>query len=194
MERREALKNVAILMGGALTASTLSVMLDSCGHPLNTGKGIVFTDEEKKMVALMADIIIPRTDTPGAADAGVPDFIVMMMQECYPDNDQKEFHDGLAAFDQLCRKQHGGAFLEGSPDRQLQAVTALDKQVLSAKSSSEKAESDPIFGFYRKLKELTLLGFFTSEPGATKTLRYVQIPGRYEGCVPYQKGEKAWAT
>lgn len=193
MDRRDALKNVALLMGGALTASTLSVMMEGCTHQLRTGKGTVFSDEEKKMVGLMADIIIPRTDTPGAADAGVPEFIVMMMQECYPDKDQQEFHDGLAAFDQFCRKQYGGAFLELSPDKQLEAVTALDKQVLSKQSSDEEKEAHN-FGFYRKLKELTLLGFFTSEPGATKTLRFVQVPGRYDGCVPYHTGEKAWAT
>jgi hypothetical protein len=193
MDRRDALKNVALLMGGALTASTWSVMMEGCAHQVRTGKGTMFTDEEKKMVSLMADIIIPRTDTPGAADAGVPDFIVMMMQECYPDKDQQEFHDGLAAFDQFCHKQYGGSFLELSPEKQLEAVTALDKEVLS-KPSSEEDKEDHDFGFYRKLKELTLLGFFTSEPGATETLRYVQVPGRYEGCVPYQEGQKAWAT
>jgi hypothetical protein len=190
MNRRDAVKNVAILMGGALSASTISVLLEGCSHELRSGKGTVFTDDEKRMITRMADIIIPRTDTPGAADAGVPDFIVMMMQECYPDKDQENFHSGLAAFDKSCKEKQGASFLKLSPEKQETAVTDLDKTVLGGQKKKESED----FSFYRQLKELTLLGFFSSEPGATKTLRYVQIPGRYDGCVPYHKGDKAWAT
>lgn len=192
MDRRVAVKQVAILMGGALSASTLSIMLDGCNPALRQGKGTEFTDDEKNMVAEMADIIIPRTTTPGAKDAGVPAFIVMMMQECYPDKDQDAFHAGLAAFDEECRQKYGGSFLKLSPDKQATAVRDLDKEVLEKKDNKEKPNND--LAFYRKLKELTLLGYFTSKPGATETLRYVQIPGRYDGCVPYHKGDKAWAT
>jgi hypothetical protein len=191
MDRRDAVKNVAIIMGGALTASTLSVMLDSCNTGPKQGKGRDFTDDEKKMISRMTDVIIPRTDTPGALDAGVPAFIVMMMQECYPDEDQKEFHAGLAAFDKFSKDHHGSSFLKLPADKQEAAVADLDKTVLGENGGDEKNKD---LSFYRKLKELTLLGFFTSEPGATQTLRYVQIPGRYDGCVPYDKGEKAWAT
>ena len=192
MDRRVAVKQVAILMGGARSASTLSIMLDGCNPALRQGKGTEFTDDEKNMVAEMADIIIPRTTTPGAKDAGVPAFIVMMMQECYPDKDQDAFHAGLAAFDEECRQKYGGSFLKLSPDKQATAVRDLDKEVLEKKDNKEKPNND--LAFYRKLKELTLLGYFTSKPGATETLRYVQIPGRYDGCVPYHKGDKAWAT
>lgn len=189
MNRREAVKSVAIIMGGVMSASTMSVMLSGCSTGIKEGSGLQFTDDEKKMVNRMADIIIPKTDTPGAVEAGVPDFIVMMMQDCYPEKDQQDFHAGLAAFDKLCRKQYKNYFLKLSPDKQGEAVLNLDKTVLN-KNNSE----DSNLSFYRKLKELTLLGFFTSEPGATQVLRYVQIPGRYDGCVPYKKGEKAWAT
>jgi len=47
--------------------------------------------------------------------------------------------------------------------------------------------------YFTMMKQLTLLGYFTSKPGATEALRYVPVPGRYEGCIPYTKGEKAWA-
>ena len=191
MNRRDAVKNVAVIMGGVLTASTMSVMLDSCNTRTGKGKGPDFTEDEKKMINRMSDVIIPRTDTPGAVDAGVPAFIVMMMQECYPGKDQQQFHAGLAAFDRLCKDKEGKPFLKLSPDKQEAVVADLDKTVLGNKKENEKNDD---LSFYRKLKELTLLGFFTSEPGATKTLRYVQIPGRYDGCVPYKEGEKAWAT
>lgn len=189
MNRRDAVKSVAIMMGGVLTASTMSVMLNGCDTSMKEGNGIDFTGDEKEMVNRMTDVIIPKTDTPGAVDAGVPAFIVMMMQECYPDKDQQQFHAGLAAFDNLCKSQYKGHFLKLSPDKQETAVADLDKMVLGKNSLPDKN-----LAFYHQLKELTLLGFFTSEPGATETLRYVQIPGRYDGCVPYKKGEKAWAT
>lgn len=191
MNRRDAVKSVAILMGGALTASTMSVMMEGCNPSLKQGKGPDFTEDEKKMIDRMTDVIIPRTDTPGAVDAGVPAFIVMMMQECYPEDDQKQFHSSLAAFDQICKDKYKKSFLKLSPHEQEVAVADLDKTVLGNNSGDQKNKD---ISFYRKLKELTLLGFFTSEPGATKTLRYVQIPGRYDGCVPYKKGDKLWAS
>ena len=177
-------------MGGALSASTLSVMLNSCNDAPEKGKGTLFTADEQETVAGMANVIIPRTDTPGAVDAGVPAFIVMMMQECYPQKDQDKFHSGLAAFNQWCNDTYGKAFSELSEEQKELAVTKLDKAVLGKEELKEGED----FSFYRKLKELTLLGFFTSKPGATETLRYVQIPGKYDGCVPYHKGDKAWAT
>ncbi len=176
-------------MGGALSATTLSVMLNSCNNAPEKGAGTVFTSGEKKTVERIADVIIPRTDTPGAVDAQVPAFIVMMMQECYPQKNQDAFQKGLAAFDKWCEKKYNKAFLKLSPTEQETAVAALDKEVLGKGKNKDKSLS-----FYRTLKELTLLGFFTSEPGATKTLRYIQVPGKYEGCVPYKEGEKAWAT
>ncbi len=190
MDRRDAVKSVAILMGGALSASTLSVMLNSCNNAPEKGEGNTFTENEKGVIKRVADVIIPKTDTPGAVDAGVPAFIVMMMQECYPLKDQDDFHEGLAAFNKWSSKKYGKEFLKLSPDKQQQAVTELDKAVLG-KDNKEKNKN---LAFYRTLKELTLLGYFTSEPGATKTLRYIQIPGKYEGCVPYHEGDKAWAT
>jgi hypothetical protein len=196
MNRRDAVKRVAILMGGALSASTLSVMLDSCqSNGPQQGKGTAFTADEEQMITRMADVIIPKTDTPGAVDAGVPPFIVMMMQECYAENDQQQFHRGLAAFDALCKKQWGDHFLKLSPEKQVAAVKDLDSRILGPKDAQKASgDADKDLAFYRHLKELTLIGFFSSKPGATETLRYVQVPGRYDGCVPYHKGDKAWAT
>ena len=191
MDRREAVKVVAVLMGGAFSASTLSMMLDSCTTVDKKANGDYFSENDKKILERMSDIIIPRTDTPGAIDAGVPAFIVMMMQECYTPEEQKKFHDGLMAFDKACKENSGALFLKLPEGKQVEVVQALDADVLGKK---RKKKDDNKSTFYRNLKALALLGFFTSEPGATKTLRYEQVPGKYEGCIPYQKGEKAWAT
>lgn len=191
MDRREAVKAVAVIMGGTFSASTLSMMLDSCTTATKQNNGDDFSNNEKKIVERMCDIIIPRTDTPGAVDAGVPAFVVMMMQECYTPENQKKFHNGLNSFDKACKENSGATFLKLSEEKQVEAVQSLDAEVLGKKN---KKTDDEKPAFYRNLKALALLGFFTSEPGATKTLRYVHVPGKYEGCIPYQKEDKAWAT
>lgn len=190
MDRREALKAVAILMGGTISVSSLSLMLNSCTTESKQSKGDNFTNSEKKIIERMCDIIIPRTDTPGAIDAATPGFVVMMMQECYIPADQQKFHLGLASFDKTCKEISGASFLklkEGKPE---EVVKTLDAEVLGMENKNRKDDQSI---FYRNLKALTLLGFFTSEPGATETLRFAQVPGKFEGCIPYHKGEKAWA-
>lgn len=194
MERRDAVKRVAIIMGGVLSATTMAALLEECKREPQYGTGTAFTPDEQQMIAEMSDIIIPRTHTPGAKDAGVPAFIILMMQDCYPDQAQADFHAGLKAFDDECRTKYGNTFLDLSPDKQAAAVKELDNHVLAKKKSNDSNSAPDPLAFYRHLKELTLLGYFTSKPGATEALRYVAIPGRYDGCVPYHKGDKAWAT
>lgn len=189
MDRRDALKQAALLMGGALTAATLSAVMEGCERPARQGQGGQFTEDETAMLSRMADVVIPRTSTPGAVDAGVPAFIVMMMGDCYPEKAQQAFHEGLAAFDRWCRGEQGDGFLALTPGDQETAVAGLDALVMGKKELPDKALS-----FYRTFKELTILGYFTSKPGATETLRYVAVPGRYDGCIPYHEGDKAWAT
>ncbi len=186
MDRREALKRTALIMGGVISAPTLSVLMNGCNTPSKHGGGAQFTGDEKNMIKEMTDIIIPRTDTPGAVDAKVPDFVVMMVQECYPKDDQDAFHDGLAAYNKWCEKHFEKEFMNLDDEQKEKAVTRLDKEVLTGETD------DDSLNFYRTLKELTMLGFFTSETGATETLRYKQTPGDYEGCIPYEKGDKAW--
>lgn len=189
MKRREAVKKMALVMGGVLSAPTLSVLLESCTTDKKRTDSKEFSEEEKEMIKRISDIIIPETDTPGAVQAEVPEFIEMMVRETYPEKMQEEFQDGLAAFDKFCQHEYKDNFISLSEEKQKEAVIDLDKQVLGDK---ELEEED--LQFYRTFKDLTLLGFFTSETGATETLRYVQTPGSYDGCVEYKEGDKVWAT
>lgn len=190
MKRREAIKKTAILMGGLLSTPTLSVLKGYDADTRSSGKigsGKKFTKKEEKTVSRIADLIIPPTDTPGAEEAKVPEFIMMMIRDAYPDESQKKFHKGLANFNSWCQKRYNESFLEMSESKQETAVAELDKRVLGGHDNNED------LSFYRMFKELTLLGFFTSKPGVTETQRYAQIPGRYEGCEVYEDGDQAWA-
>lgn len=206
MNRREAIKNSALFLGGILSSSTLSyVMGASPLLDMKASRGTPeFTSEERKVIARIADIIIPETDSPGALKAGLPDFIPMMVRDTFPVEEQSKFHEGLNDFNFWCEAEMGKSFLDLDYKLQHKAVEKIDQLVLSKETSSgesslllkqgkESSETE-IPMFYRISKELTLLGFFTSEIGATETLRYVQIPGDYDGCMPYKSGDKAWAS
>jgi hypothetical protein len=114
-----------------------------------------------------------------------------MATDCYDEKDQKVFADGLSALDKACEKAHGNGFMKASPEQRKEVLTALDKEAKDYNAS--KKDGDPNH-YFALMKQLTLLGYFTSEIGATQALRYVAVPGRYEGCIPYKKGDRAWAT
>jgi hypothetical protein len=90
-----------------------------------------------------------------------------------------------------CKKSCGHTFMEATPEQRHEMLVSLDKE--QKEYQDKKKPEDPTH-YFRMMKELTLWGYFTSEIGATKALRYVAVPGKYEGCIPYKTGDKAWAT
>src|SRR5690606_30783602 len=142
--------------------------------------------------------ILPETSTPGAKEAGVGEFIPVMIRDCYDPHDQKAFIEGLYGVDDRAKKEFGKPFQQLSKDEQLQFVHLLDKEAKEfqnerGKKQRESNEEELPNHFFHMLKQLTLTGFFTSEVGMTKALRYVKIPGKYDGEYPYKKGDRAFA-
>lgn len=191
MHRRDAIRNVAILLGTAISASTLSA-LESCtgSAPKNYD---LHKPETKALLAEIAETIIPTTSTPGAKAAKVDEFIVVMMNDCYKKSDQEVFLDGLKKIDAASQKQFKKNFMDITPEQRTELLTQIDKERVEYNKRKDKKEGDPTH-YFQYLKELTLLGYFTSKEGATQALRYVPVPGKYEGCIPYKKGDKAWAV
>jgi hypothetical protein len=113
-----------------------------------------------------------------------------MVTDCYDAADQKIFADGITALDAACTKAHGHGFMQATPEQRTATLTALDSEqhtFMKSKKPEEKAH------YFRMMKELTMLGYFTSEIGYTKAMRYRESPGPYQGCVPYTPGETIWA-
>ncbi|SDG95279.1 gluconate 2-dehydrogenase subunit 3 family protein [Chitinophaga filiformis] len=191
MNRREAIRNVALLLGTAISASTLSA-LEGC-NPKAPDNYALQASETKKILAEIAETIIPETTTPGAKAAKVDEFIVVMLNDCYKAEDQKVVLDGLKKIDEASEKQFKKPFVDLSDEQKNTVLTAIDKERVDYNKRENKKEGDPTH-YFQILKELTLTGYFTSEPGATKALRYVPVPGKFEGCIPYKKGDKAWAV
>jgi len=189
IDRREALRKTALLMGAAVSASALTGILQGCkATPELTYTPQFFTDDQARIITEVAEIIIPRTDTPGAKDTGVPGFIDLMLKDCYSKEDQDRFLAGLTAFDEEAKKAYGDSFIYCKPEQQVELVKKIHSEALA-----KKEEKRP---FILMAKELTLLGFFTSEPGATQVLQYVAVPGSYKGCIPLAEAGngKTWAT
>src|SRR6266566_3789327 len=175
IDRREALRRAALLLGGALSASTVAGVLAGC-EARRTPDGAwaprALSSEQLDLVATIAEHILPETDTPGARAVGVHRFIDAMLAESYPAAERKRFVAGL---EDISR----GAFMQAAPDEQRRRLGQLDR------------DASP---FFREIKELTLVGYYTSEIGATRELHHVPVPGRFEGCVPLAQIGRAWAV
>ncbi|WP_276373354.1 gluconate 2-dehydrogenase subunit 3 family protein [Chryseolinea sp. H1M3-3] len=190
MDRREALKRTAWLMGGAVSAPAILGILKGCtAKPTIDWKPVFLSPEQGSLITQVSEIIIPKTDTPGAKDVGVPGFIDQIVNECFTKEDQESFKKGLQEFDDAAKKEHGDSFIELDAEEQ----TAFVKKIHDAAVNAEDNGKRP---FILTLKELTMLGFFTSEPGATQVLQYSPVPGAYKGCIPLSEAGngKSWAT
>lgn len=185
MERREALKKVAYLMGGAISATTMGVLFESF-TVLDKSKSIDFTVLDETILGEFAEIIIPTTaDCPGAKAAGLGSFIPMMIQDCYPPNLQAIFATGLTEMNEKCLSKYGKNFVAASEQERISIVTELRDAAVANKRKPS---------FFTIARDLTILGFYSSEIGCTQAREYVAIPGRYDGNAPLEPGQKAWAT
>src|SRR6187200_294860 len=145
--------------------------------------GVALLDE-------IADTILPPTKTPGAKAAGVGPFIAKMVADTYDPNEQRVFVEGLAALEDESRAQNGGGFMASSPAQRVALLERLDREAIEY---MRRPGADARPHYFRLIKELTLLGYFTSEIGCTQAMRYTEIPGRFDPCVTYTAGERAWA-
>jgi gluconate 2-dehydrogenase gamma chain len=194
MDRREAIKRTAWIMGGIVSAPAIMGVLKGCStRPDINWKPEFLTQDQASLVSEVAEIIIPKTDTPGAKDTGVPAFIDSILKDVYSAEDQKRFTDGLAAFDEEAQKAYGDAFVDLEPAQQQEHVKKLHDAAIQTERDTDPAPKRP---FILMMKELTMLGFFTSEPGATQVLQYDAVPGAYKGCIPLTEAGngKTWAS
>jgi Gluconate 2-dehydrogenase subunit 3 len=180
-------------LGGAISAPTLAGALDAVTQRAwVVAKGWAprtLSPAQLELVAVLADHIIPATDTPGARAVGVERFVDTLLTDHYPAAERDRFLAGLADVDTRTRAQHGKAFVECAADQQLALVTALDEE---AYPSAGPAAAPPTGWFFHRMKELTVVGYYTSQIGATQEL-HVSPFGAYRGDIPYTSVGRAWA-
>lgn len=206
MNRRDAIGRVALIMGGAVIGAEF--FISGC-KPAATKVADLFDTDHVAFLNEIADTILPTTSSPGAKAANVGQFIAVMVRDCYTPEDQATFTEGLGKLDEAAKKKSGSKFMELTPKQRTELLVDLDKEqkefteqrnkTLADDAAKHKGEAgykapETPNHYFRMIKELTLLGYFTSEIGATKALRYIAVPGHYDGNVTYKKGDKAWAT
>ena len=180
MDRREALKRSAIITGFTLSSSAVLGILKGCTP---TGKPSwptrFLTDEEVPLVSSIADFILPKTDTPGALDVHVPEFIDLMMKDNYSEKEQATFHEGAAAFIIRVDDTYSSSFDKCTAEEKASIIQEVEQESFGKlHESGEKS-------FYLMVKELTILGFYTSDTVMQNMLDYHPIPTRYDGCIPF---------
>jgi hypothetical protein len=193
MNRREALKRVAFLLGGAISAPLVKAALSGYQLPPERGFGPRYTPrtlsaQQDELVATIAELIIPATDTPGAKAARVNEFIDLMLTEWYPPKDRDRFLAGLDELEAQFRQKHGKRFPEGTPEQQTEFLAALDREAVAARRAKVKD-----LPFFAMMKELALVGYYTSTIGMTEELQFQPATDKYEGCIPLDRVGRAWA-
>jgi hypothetical protein len=208
LTRREALQIVAALLGGAaLTGGeqVLAISVDEAAMAVAAEQGTsLFTAADVALLDEIAETILPETSTPGAKAAKTGAFMALMATEAYDAQQQQVFRAGLGQVDDGCRKAHGVPFMQATPAQRLSIVEVLDREQKSAMDArtparTKRAPAAPVAPdepahYFRMMKELTLLGYFTSEIGYTKAMRYRESPGRFDPCAPQAPGDKIWAS
>ncbi|MEO8576811.1 MAG: gluconate 2-dehydrogenase subunit 3 family protein [Gemmatimonadales bacterium] len=220
--RRQAVLRVSAILGGMALIGG-SALITGCreDEAAKPNTDAPFTGDEIAFLDEVADTILPTTSTPGAKAAKTGAFMAVMVRDSYSARDRKVFRDGIPAIDAATMKAHKVSFMKATPAQRLSVLEALDKDqksFMEARSDAmEKASEahmpdprkesapgadagaataiteDPPSHYFRMMKELSLLGYFTSEIGMTQALRYVETPGRFDPSVDYHKGDKAWA-
>jgi hypothetical protein len=185
MNRRELLKMIAVATGLPLVGAEFAFATQNAAT--GEAKAHVFSEEDIHFLDEVAETIIPRTSTPGAKDAAVGAFMAAYAADCYTQEQRTLFLSAISIIEDRSRTDHKKSFLDLTGAEKQTLLSALDKQ---AKAEQTPAKPHP----FTLVKQLTLFGFFTSQIGATEVLVYDEIPGEYDGRVPYEKGTPAWGT
>lgn len=186
IDRKEAIKRAGLILGGVVFAPNILGVLKGCTATPGDWEPVLFSDSQARVVTALSDVILPAGDTPSASEAGVPKFIETMVNEVYSEEQRQEFLDGLDSFSDDYRADIQAEYFEGSDEERYEFTYHQNKLAVE-----EDPNGSP---FILTFKELTLLGYFTSEVGATQVLRYEAVPGMYDGCMPLEEVGRTWAT
>jgi hypothetical protein len=220
--RREAVARVAALLGGVALIGG-SALITGCRTDKDQIPFTPFTPNDIAYLDEIADTILPTTSTPGAKAAKTGELMARIVTDSYSLEDQRIFRAGMVKLDNASKdKNDGKTFMQATPEQRLALLKVLDREQFDfsekmrlgqlqkskeflAKAVQENGSAtesqmatavteEPPNKYFRMMKELSLLGYFTSEIGCTQAQVYEEAPGRYDPCLPYTPGQKAWAS
>ncbi len=187
MNRRDALSATAVLLGGVIIGS--QAFLSACGP--DKKEQVRFDDDDLAFLDEVGETILPETQkSPGAKAAKIALFMKSIVSDCYDEAEQAIFFAGIQKLKAQSENRYQRSFLQLNADEKTALLNELDQE--AAAYGKNRQDADPEH-YFNMMKQLTIWGYFSSEPGATQALRFVPVPGRFDGCIDYHKGEGAWA-
>jgi gluconate 2-dehydrogenase gamma chain len=183
LDRRDLLGGAAAFLGAELVAP-LAKALAAEVAPGFTASHAAFTEDQRMLVSAISERIVPTTDTPGAIAAGVPAFIEMMLADWYEPTDRNEFMAGLGVLRGYTEIQYATPFASLAPEEQDLVLTAAMQGRISGLSGN----------FFEHCRQLTILGYYSSEIGCKQERVYVPVPGRYDGKYPYAQVRRIFSS
>jgi len=210
MDRRELLKMIAVLTGTAVVGGDF--LLSGCTNP-DAGPSMDLSQDNIAFLDEIGETILPKTNTPGAKDAKIGEFMKTMVNDCYAADDQKAFQEGIQKLNDECRKMHDADFMKATPEQRKSLLIKLDgdakkaakektdfdsEQIKREKEEHEKGNSGykrekRSAHYFSMMKQLTISGYYTSKEGRMGALRYTPVPGKIDADLPYKKGDRAFA-
>ena len=173
MQRRDVLRAFGAATALALLPHEAVAAWARVATGLRPADGL--TDAQLALVGAIADTILPRTDTPGATDVGVPAFINVIVTENYSDADRASFVAGLDAIEAQA-KNAGAPFVDLAPSARAATVESIE--------SATDRRAEPARTYWR-LKGLIVHGYFTSERVMNDVFKVDIMPGKFEGAAPH---------
>lgn len=211
MKRRRFITSFTLAFTGVAIGT--DTIFTSCTSGVKEVKP--WTEDDVALLNDIGETIIPSTpSSPGAKTAKVGEFMKVYVTDCYTKDNQYVFLEGIQSFKKSCEKKYGKTFTMLSREQKREFLADLDKDARTHNEARQKKQSEAIQGdavqagktmndkeiilqnadhYFTMIRNLTLFGYFTSEAGATKALRYMQTPGYYAGEIPYNPGDRSWA-
>lgn len=196
MNRREALKNTAVIGGTTLLTSSMLSLLQSCQEePRISWEPSFLSTDHAMLVSTLVDTILPTTDTPGGLDVKVDLFIDKVFAHLYDEAGQKAIVADMNQFNLECQSKFGKAFHELDDSQKaeiLQEAEDNSPKFNSGVWGTTVGKQEPV-GFYRSFKSMAIWGYCTSEEIGRNVLNYDPVPGDYLGCIPFSEVGKVWS-
>ena len=187
MDRREALRLITLFAGGSIAV------------PAYAQKVLQYPDEywqvapdgvqpdDTKLLAALADTLLPPSKSPGASAAGVQHILPVLVKDCLEKEQQTIFWEGLQTLNEQSREEYKKAYADLDLKKRTQLLQNWEQTYIK-----ERNKPDAPDHFFKLAKDLSIIGYFTSEIGATQALQYLAVPGQFKGDIPLEPGQKAW--
>lgn len=196
MNRRKAIQKTAKLAGASALTPTLLSLLHSCQQqPTLDWVPEILNTDQARLVSTLVNTLLPKTDTPGAIELNVDQFIDLVIANIFDETGQKSILAEIDAFNARCKDEMGKFFADLANDEreQLLRKEERDNPKFNGRIWGGAVGDQKPVGVYRTLKSLALWGYFSSKTIGEEVLNYDPIPGTYLGCIPLEEVGNTWS-